>query len=276
MNWKLKCMAFYALIPFGHRGLGFMQKHVTGRANFRATDEQLRRYGHHVQVYSEMVRQGSTLEFGAGRNLITPLLLSAAGATACYAYDIDRLATVELVNGTIRQLRGRLPGDWPEVADLGDDLIGKYRINYRAPAEINELPDGRVDFIYSTSTLEHVPQEAISGLLHQCIRVASPRAVMSFRIDYADHYAISDRSITPFNFYRYTEKQWRVFNPSNHHQNRLRHTDFERIFSDLKFLKNTRNILDESLLDGIPVAEPFRRYSKEDLLTRGGHFVLKR
>ena len=73
---------------------------------------------------------GRALEFGSGSNLLTPLLLSAPGATEVLAYDVERLASVEQVNHVIRQLRGRVHGEWPEIAAL-DDLQRFYRISYR-------------------------------------------------------------------------------------------------------------------------------------------------
>ena len=42
----------------------------------------------------------------------------------------------------------------------------------------------------------------------------------------------SDSSLSPVNFYRFSEFQWKFLNPSNHFQNRSRHGDYERLFDE--------------------------------------------
>jgi hypothetical protein len=39
----------------------------------------------------------------------------------------------------------------------------------------NGMPDGSVDFIYSTSTLEHIPGMDTRALLLECFRAATPQ-----------------------------------------------------------------------------------------------------
>jgi hypothetical protein len=49
-------------------------------------------------------------------------------------------------------------------------------------------------------------------------------------IDYGDHYAAFDPSITRLNFLRYSAARWRLYSPPLQFQNRLLHPDFlERI-----------------------------------------------
>src|SRR6185369_13014962 len=94
----------------------------------------------------------------------------------------------------------------------------------------------------STSTLEHIPADDIRAILGECVRISSSQALCSFIIDYHDHYASADRSITYFNFYKYTTEEWKRFNPPNHFQNRLRHSDHERLFGELglRVIENRR------------------------------------
>ena len=42
----------------------------------------------------------------------------------------------------------------------------------------------------------------------------------------------SDSSLSPVNFYRFSEFQWKFLNPSNHFQNRSKHDDYERLFDE--------------------------------------------
>lgn len=268
MHWKLKCLAFHtvARVPTLYR---WMQKHITGRYHFTVTDWAFEVYSFHVKNF----RGGRALEFGAGTNLLCPLLLSHAGATEVLAIDLQRLASTDRVNHVIRQLRGRLSGEWPEVSDLDWDLRAKYRIHYLAPGDASAtgLPDQSVDFFCSTSTLEHIPPAAIRAILRECQRLATPDAVMSFEIDYHDHYATADGSINRFNFYRYPEWKWCLFNPAMHYQNRLRHSDYVELFS--AFTSDDR-IVPDSVEELPPLVERFTHYPRAELTAKNGFFTL--
>jgi SAM-dependent methyltransferase len=282
MNWRIKCLALQLLrvAPGGGRAHRALQRHVTGRYFLNLTEGDLDVHASHVANYRRLGRPGRALEFGAGGHLLTALMLSAAGAREILALDIERLATVERVNHVIRQLAQlRLPGQWTEVTDLGEDLARRHRIRYLAPADCRAtgLPEGSVDFVYSTSTLEHITEPDIVAILRECVRVSSSDALFSFSIDYRDHYAGFDRSITPYNFYRYSDRQWSKYSPPQHFQNRLRHCDYVRLFDVLgvetvSAARHSRGRADE--LADIPLSCRFRRYPLDDLLTHDGRFLL--
>ena len=219
------------------------------------------------------------MEFGAGSDLLAALLLSAAGATEVLAFDLQPLARVDRINHIIRQLRGKVAGEWREIRNL-NELESTYRIRYAAPGDARKtgLPDGSVDFFYSTSVMEHIPEPDLNAILRECKRIGSPDALMSFSIGYWDHYSRADRSITRMNFFRYSDTLWSLYNPPRHYQNRLRHSDFERLFGELGLtaITNERVLGEDRELKDVPLAERFRRYSPEDLLTVGGRFLLKR
>lgn len=283
MNWKLKCLAFHVFghIPWGRRLYTLMQQRVTRTFLLTVTDGRLATHGFHLGNYRALPSRGRALEFGCGSNLLLPLLLSREGALEIHAYDLERLATVVQVNHVIAQLRARFPGAWPAVTDLGEDLFEKYRIAYRAPADasITGLPDDSVDFVCSTSVLEHVPPGQLEPLLRECARIISPRGVTSHVIGYIDHYAHSDSRISYFNFYQYSESRWPLFNPSMHYQNRLRHSDFEKLFENagLATVRAERVMSPQSEREpSVPIASEFSHYSEEDLYAHDGLFVLRK
>jgi len=251
---------------------------VTRSYLFEVTDGYLRTQEFHVRQYRR-VHPARVLEFGGGRHFLTPLLLSNAGAVEIFVYDIQRLSSPQQVNHTIRQLRGRIPGDWVEIADWSD-LEREYRIHYVAPGDARNtgLPAGHIGLVCSTSTLEHIPAEDIRSILVESSRVAAPTAVFSHVIDYADHYCYSDAAISPVNFYRYSARRWRWFNPSNHFQNRLRHSDFERLFRESKLspIEIRAGAYSGDPLGAIKVDREFRHYDSADLRTSIGYFALSK
>ena len=279
MDWRLKCLAFHAL-RYSPRWIHpFLQRTVTGRYFFEVTDSEFAAYQYHVQNLKRLPAGGRALEFGAGNNLLTALMLSAAGASEVLAFDIQRIARVAQVNHVIRQLRLRIPGKWPEVVDLDSDLWRSYRIRYCAPADAacTGLPAGYIDFFCSTSTLEHVPPPAIDHILTECRRIGSAHALFSFVIDYHDHYATADPRISRFNFYRYPAKQWRWLNPPNHYQNRLRHIDYQRMFTAqrLRVIEARRVTVPETELHRVAMSRDFLAYAPEDLASLNGFFLLE-
>ncbi|TAK51979.1 MAG: methyltransferase domain-containing protein [Gammaproteobacteria bacterium] len=281
MDWRLKCLAFHmlAFVP-GDCLYRALQRRVTGRYLFTIGEKRLAIEREHVANFQRLGCPGSALEFGAGPHLLSPLMLSAAGASGVLTYDIDSQATPERVNHVIRQLRQlRVAGaDWREITDI-EDLQRLYRICYIAPGDARStgLPAGSVDFVFSTSVLEHIDEPNIRLILRECIRVSSPGGLMSFAIDYNDHYAGFDSSIGKLNFLRYSERQWAKYNPPRHHQNRLRHSDFLRIFQDLglEIVEQRRIMGCAEDLERIKVADCFGKHSREDLLSTGGRFLLK-
>ena len=66
-------------------------------------------------------------------------------------------------------------------------------------------------------------------LLAECRRLLRPDGAFSSRIDLSDHFAHFDRSLSPYNFLRYSDRAWGLANSSLLHQNRLRRPDYVRI-----------------------------------------------
>lgn len=278
LNWRLKCLAFQILeyLPGGGFLYRFAQRYVTRKHLFEVTDAYLSSHQFHVAQY-QRVHPGRALEFGGGRHFLSPLLLSSAGATEVLVYDIQRLSSPAQINHTIRQLKGRVPGEWPQIKDWSD-LERKYRIRYLAPGDARNtgLKSAYINFMCSTSTLEHIPAADIRLILAECSRIAAPGAVCSHIIDYSDHYRYSDASISLFNFYRYSDRRWRWLNPSNHFQNRLRHSDFAKLFREMNWtpIETKTGVVSPDAIRSISLDPGFRRYESEDLRTSIGYFVL--
>jgi SAM-dependent methyltransferase len=154
-------------------------------------------------------------------------------------------------------------------------------IDYRAPLDARRtgLAASSVDLVTSNSTLEHVPRQELLPLMAECRRVLKDTGIVCVRVDYEDHFAGFDRDLSPYNFLRYSESEWRRFNSRLHYQNRLRHSDYVALFEEAGF-----SLLSVETLDPAPEAvgaagrlgihEEFRRYARADLLVRKGEFVL--
>lgn len=233
-DWKLKAvlMGVMSAMPEGHRLNYLLQRHVTRQLpespdGFR---ERVEKAAAHLESFTRhggITSNATAFEFGAGWDMVGPLAMAAAGVHRQVIVDIWRLARPELVRDTIRRLR--LPE--PQGASASE-LLEAFGIAYQAPgdARATGLPDSSVDLATSTSTLEHIPLDDIRLILRECRRILRPDGLLSFRINYEDHYSFFDGSIGRYNFLRYPAATWRRFNPALHFQNRLRHRDYLGLF----------------------------------------------
>ena len=232
-------------------------------------------------------------EFGAGWDLMIPLVYYGLGVKRQILVDVRPLLRPELVNATIAQFKRlapqlrlsrlptqRIPHDWPAALAL---LRECYGIEYRAPADARDtgIAPAGVDCITSTNTLEHVPQDDVVRILAECRRILADDGVMSFQIDYQDHFAYFDARISVYNFLRYSERGWTRYNPALHYQNRLRHSDYLRIISATGFEvveehRTDATEADRALLGTLPVDRRFRHYGQDDLGVRGALLLLRK
>ena len=225
-------------------------------------------------------------EFGAGWDLIGPLTLWTLGIERQILVDIRPNGRRELVADTVARLEERhdelerelgrplrRPGG--RVRSLAD-LEPRFGIRYLAPRDARStgLPDACVDFVSSTNTLEHVPADDLRPLLRECRRLLRPDGVMSSRIDLHDHFADRDPAISPYNFLRYRERTWRMFNSALLHQNRLRRPDYLEAFATAGLTvvaeeAATPTEADLAALAEVRPAAEFRGYAFEDLGVKG-------
>lgn len=119
-----------------------------------------------------------------------------------------------------------------EVPTTLEDLLESLGIEYWARGDVRSTsePAESVDVITSSNTLEHIPRGDIELILRECHRILVADGILSFQIDYKDHYSYFDPTCSPYRFLSFTSARWRLYNPALHHQNRLRHRDYLELF----------------------------------------------
>ena len=84
------------------------------------------------------------------------------------------------------------------------------------------------------TVLEHIDPAILVGVLGSFARMAGPGTVMSHLVDMCDHYLYVDRSLTPYHFLRYTERQWRWIDNSIQPMNRLRVQQYDALYHEAR------------------------------------------
>ncbi len=291
MNWIVKAAAANVvdILPQTDRIHYFAQRRITGSlpANEVTFRRRRRRALAHLQAFEEHgpdrpLSAAVFYEFGAGWDLTIPLTFWALGVERQILVDVDPHLRPELVNATLRRLRegqrrleraaGRpVRGVGPSVRSQAD-LGTRFGIEYRAPCDARDtgLEPASVDFVSSTSTLEHIPEPHIGPILAECRRLLRPQGILSCRIDMRDHFAYADPDVSPYNFLRFSPGVWRLLNSRLLYLNRLRLPDYLRLIESAGFellTVDTRGPRpkERKRLETMKLARSFRAYSWDDL-----------
>lgn len=291
MRWQAKA-AIQGAISVGPRtsSLNYLlQRHLT--RNLPRPIEGFRQHAAEAAVHvdtlsrwsSQPLAEARAYEFGAGWDLVGPLMTYCLGIDSQTLVDIRPNVRLELINHTLGRIRDdreyledalgrelRMPGDTP-LRSL-DQLEPRFGIRYLAPcdARASGLPGDQFDLISSTFTLEHIPARDIAAILPESLRLLAPGGVLSSAIDMKDHYSYFDPAICSYNFLKFSPRRWRLVNPSVHFQNRLRRSDYLELFARAGFSlvdEQTRWAGDEELaqIAKLETAAEFDRYERDDL-----------
>jgi methyltransferase family protein len=291
MRWLAKAALQRGLgaLPQGERLNYVFQRRVL--RSLPAGDAALRRKFsralQHLGVYREHapgVTPGAATfyEFGAGWDLAIPLAYALLGVGGQVLVDIRPSARLELVDDALasfERLRPELEAEAeaelrPPGGPLGslDELEARFGIRYLAPCDARDtgLDEGSIDFASSTDTCEHIPEADLGAIFRETRRLLRDGGAFSCRIDLQDHYAYFDRSLSRYNFLRFSDGAWRLVNSPLHFQNRLRSSDYLRLVREAGLelaVERPSGPSDEghAELRSLPLAERFRGYTEDDL-----------
>lgn len=286
MRWVAKAAVQrgLGLVPQAERLNYLFQRHVTrglpaGESVFR---RKFARAEQHLAAYEEHgpgtpISEAVFYEFGVGWDLAIPLSYAKLGIGRQVLVDIRPSARVELVNDSLARL------ELEPVQSLAE-LEERFGIEYLAPCDARGtgLPGESVDFVSSTDVCEHVPENDLAAIFRECFRLLRPGGAFSCRIDLQDHYSYFDRSISRYNFLRFSDRAWRLVNSPIHFQNRLRAPDYLRLVRDAGFelvVERPSGPDEDGLqqLEALRLAEPFRNgYTPQELGVTVLSFIARR
>ena len=257
VHWKHKA-AIQSLIGWLPAGLGNpvyyqLQRRLGGLRHpepirrLRAGIELVRR----LEQLERSVESAVFLEVGTGHQLAMPLSLWLCGAGEITTVDLNRYLKESLVLGDIEYLRRHevevreLFGTIAQTRRFNErfellcsgrnslaDLLSLTGIQYRAPADAGCLPLGpnSIDFHVSYTVLEHIPPEVLRRIFREGRRLLRPGGLFVHCIDFSDHFAHSDDSISSVNFLQYSDGEWDGLAGNRYmYHNRLRVDEFEEL-----------------------------------------------
>ena len=305
MNWRSKALLqrVFSCVPKGAQLNYLCSRYLTKtlpqpesvtRLDYSFAANYLRYFRQAGEV---PIEEAQFYEFGVGWNLTIPLSLYCLGVNRQLTTDIRRLLRPDLIAHSCRTLATmpldpapvRRPGRFCPAGNRTDFvslLRNSFGIQYRAPfdARMTALADKSVDYITATKVLVFIPLKTLQGILKECARILRPQGSMAVLLDYRDNYSYFDANIGVYNFLQYSDQTWEnIYNSSLFYQNRLRHSDYQRLFDEAGF----EVVVGEAGYDGpieaarkklekIPLAARFKNYEIDDLAAARATYVLRR
>jgi SAM-dependent methyltransferase len=277
INWRLKSLIYWFLyFTFFKKILFFIQKKITKRV-YSSIGVMLYAYKLHFNSLKKY-KSKKILEFGAGKSLEQNIYLSIKFNNRINqtVIDIDKMIDFNLLNFAKNQLQKKIKLS-PKLKHIKNlkDLKNFLNINYYAPINIIDLNEKKnFDAIISTNVIEHISKTHFEIILEKFRKIVKNDGILSFLIDYSDHYSHTDKNISSTNFLKYSELEFKKYNTPLLFQNRLRHYDYIDIFKNKKFkilkiIKGPKGDIQNT------VSDEFKKNHK-DLFVTWGYFLLKK
>jgi hypothetical protein len=306
-SWLLKSAIHRAisLLPQSEKYNEWFQKHFTkslgfGPGPFESRLDYCRRYFEDFLVVRPECAGGFTvLELGTGWYPTIPLGLYLCGASEIWCFDISPLLRRERLKALLdcfceydheSKLQKFLPAVRPErmarlrkvaqdvESETPEALLEKLNIHVLVrDAQDTGLPAKSVDLFFSCGVRQHIPAPVQMKINAEFLRLASPRAVLIESVYLKDIYANFDRSLTVFNFLKYSSAAWKWLDSPLVPQCRLRVSDFRALLrnSNWEIVKEDNTLGPIADLEKIRLAPEFQKYSREDLLVVDTWLVAK-
>jgi hypothetical protein len=229
------------------------------------------------------------LEIGTGWVPTVPIIHWIAGAERFFLADVVRYLdeqtlglarqNVELHADLIERRLG-IPAHALEKKLSRAKALQDFGFTYLAPVRWQSFDPASVDYVISRAVLEHIPVGEMPGMLSSMSRILKAGGLAAHIIDNSGHFQHSDQSITRLNFLKFSDAKWSFICTLTDQQNRLRHSDYQAIFSSsgLQTIYEERYVDEETLiaLGHLQVHPKFRNYHREDLAAITSYFVLQK
>lgn len=243
---------------------------------------------------------GTVLDIGTGWFHHDAFLLHLVGDYRIYLFDIDDKATLTYISNYLENLLGNcelisseLEIDPTEARAKLERLLalGSREEIYEAcdfvPCITRSvtkpfLPEESIDFMVSNCVLNHIPPNVLKGELDTLRLMLKPEGRMYHLLGHDDHWTFHDPSVNRFNYYRYSDRYYRLFFETKlEYQNRLVKQEWLRVFDqaglDVEDYWPLINDVSRREIAELPkIDERFARYPMEELAIIHSYVLLRK
>ncbi len=302
--WILKAIVqkITSFMPFKHKINYLFQKFITKAVYLddQYFYDRLNSGAMHLKSYSEFTNldfPDVCLEIGTGWYPVVPIANFLSGANVIYSVDISFLTSKDRIRialekffiaektGKLKELirikeerMDELHAIYEEFDTLSlDGILERLRIVYKVEdARSLSLPDDSIDLVHSNNTFEHIYPDILVPILAEFKRVVKKKnGIMSHGIDMTDHFANLDKSITCFNFLRFSDSKWRFIDNSIQPQSRLRYNEYVDIYERLSIPISKHECVKGKIedLQSISLNSKYAGLTQDQLLIVGCRFI---
>ena len=310
MNWKKKAFIqnFVACLPKKisyelyfqiQRHFGGLKKPYSPISHFQVCANVLNK----IIGYGYTINGKAFFEVGTGRVPLFPVAFWLCGAGKIITIDLNPYIRNELIMDMlffIKREETKIKNIFGNLLDMERfDILLNYsrsskikikdtfnlcKTEYISPGDAakTDLPENSIDYHISHTVYEHIPLSVIENILTEGNRIISKDGLFINHIDYADHFAKMDKTISAINFLQYNDKEWEKYAGNRYmYMNRVRHTEFVELFKKVghEFLeietfknKNVEEILEKN---EIVLDDKFKNFDKEILSITGARLISK-
>ncbi|NQT38998.1 MAG: class I SAM-dependent methyltransferase [Planctomycetes bacterium] len=201
------------------------------------------------------------LEIGSGWFPTIPILFARDGARNIIMSDLNIHMDKITFRETAAYLKKRF-SDNEYIQSITD--VSALPIEYYAPFNASRLSDKSVDIVVSSMVLEHIPRSDIYNLFSSLRPKIVDDGCMVHLVDHSDHFEHYDKSISRIHFLTWSEEKHAVINfLIKDGENRMRHHEYQQIFSDSGYeVINEETDLDNRTLEILGTLDLVYPYSK--------------
>ena len=217
------------------------------------------------------------LELGPGDSLSGAILGASVGLDRVLLVDVGRFASNDFntYEALIRFLQSRdLPTERYNDCKTIEEILFRSNTTYLTGGlrDLQEVPDGAVDFVWSQAVLEHVRRAEFLPTMRELRRVLAGGGVSSHRIDLADHLGGA------LNNLRFRRTLWEssTWSSSGFYTNRIRYREMLDLFHEAGFASDVVHV---DRWDQLPTPrrkldQEFRNQPDRDLVVSGFDVIL--
>ena len=264
MKWKTKALIqnLISLLPdkLSYKSYLFFQKKFGGLRNFNPINKLAtsKKVWEKILAGNQQPSGGIFFEVGTGRVPIVPIGYFLMGAKKVVTIDLNPYLDLELLVESLNYMKNNPNLVRETLGDYFDEdrfqilrsidtssfialeqILNSLLIEYIAPGDATDIKmeSNSFDFYISCTVLEHISENVISKILEEGRRVLKPSGLAIHGIDYSDHFSHSDTNISAINFLQYSDEKWDRYAANRYmYMNRLRHSEFIRLFKEAGYL----------------------------------------
>jgi hypothetical protein len=226
------------------------------------------------------LKNSRCVEMGSGWLPIFPYLLKLEGDVAGVdTYDINKHYNVKKIKELNEYFR-------LEYITKRLEFSGHYKlldsIQYFPETTIEQAPLQNIDFIFSRFVLEHIPPDIIERIHEAFYHKLPPGAYILHLISPSDHRAYGDKSISLYDFLKYSKGEWNNIQTKFDYHNRLRLPQYLAILEKrfeivcLEYTSCKKESPEFKKFKSLSVHEDYKDFTDEELTAGSINVLLKK